>query len=75
MPPFSLLWLSEPDRSQHETGPGSAASIAAIRHSDEALGRVLACLDEKRLRTETDVIVVSDHGFSTIGQNAEVAKI
>ena len=30
VPPFSLLWLSEPDRSQHETGPGSAASIAAI---------------------------------------------
>ena len=74
VPPFSLLWLSEPDRSQHETGPGSAASIAAIRHSDEALGRVLACLDEKSLRTETDVIVVSDHGFSTVDQNAEVAE-
>ena len=73
VPPFSLLWLSEPDHSQHETGPGSQASIAAIRHSDDCLGRVLAVLDQKGLRADTDIIVVSDHGFSTIGRNADVA--
>ena len=74
VPPFSLLWLSEPDQSQHETGPGSPASIAAIRHSDDALGRVLAALNQQGLGAETDVIVVSDHGFSTINQNAGVAE-
>jgi predicted AlkP superfamily pyrophosphatase or phosphodiesterase len=74
VPPFSLLWLSEPDYSQHQTGPGSPTSIAAIRHSDDALGRVLAALEQKGLVAETDFIVVSDHGFSTIDQNAEVAE-
>ena len=73
LPPFSVLWLSEPDHSQHETGPGSPASLAAIRHSDEVLGQVLAALNQKGLRAKTDVIVVSDHGFSTIEQNADVA--
>jgi len=73
VPAFSLLWLSEPDQSQHETGPGSPTSVAAIRHSDDVLARVLAALDRKGLGKETDIIVVSDHGFSTIDQNADVS--
>ena len=67
-PAYSLLWLSEPDQSQHETGPGSPASLAAIRNADKVLARVLAALDQKGLGPDTDVIVVSDHGFSTIEQ-------
>jgi arylsulfatase A-like enzyme len=66
VPPFSLLWLAEPDYSQHETGPGSAASLAAIRGSDDDLGRVLAEIDRRGIRMNTDILVVSDHGFSTI---------
>ncbi len=73
VPAFTVLWLSEPDHSQHETGPGSARSLAAIRHSDQVLARVLAALDGKHVRETTDVIVVSDHAFSTIGRNADVA--
>ena len=73
VPPFSLLWLAEPDFSQHETGPGSAASLAAIRSSDDNLGRVLAELHRRALQESTDVLVVSDHGFSTIGRAVDVA--
>jgi arylsulfatase A-like enzyme len=75
VPAFSVLWLSEPDHSQHETGPGSATSLAVIRHSDENLARVLAALGQKGLRDTTDIIVVSDHGFSTIEQNVDVAAV
>jgi arylsulfatase A-like enzyme len=74
VPAFSLLWLSEPDQSQHESGPGSPPLIAAIRHSDAVLADVLAALDRKGLAKDTDIIVVSDHGFSTIGENAKVAE-
>ena len=73
VPDFTLLWLAEPDYSQHETGPGSAASLAAIRGSDDILGRVLADLDRRGLRDCTDVFVVSDHGFSTIQRVVDVA--
>ena len=41
---------------------------------DQALARVLAALDQKGLGQDTDVIVVSDHGFSTIEQDVDVAK-
>jgi arylsulfatase A-like enzyme len=73
VPTFSLLWLAEPDYSQHETGPGSAPSLAAIWSSDARLGQVLAELDRRGLRDRTDVLVVSDHGFSTILRSVDVA--
>jgi arylsulfatase A-like enzyme len=73
MPRYSVLWLSEPDLSQHEHGPGSSVALAAIRNCDERLATVLNELDRRGIRAETDVLVVSDHGFSTIGENNDVA--
>ena len=84
VPKFSLLWLSEPDFSQHDFGPGSETAVAALK-SVEAdpnaadaynnLARVLGELERRGLRGKTDIFVVSDHGFSTITQTADVAKV
>jgi len=73
VPPFSLLWLNEPDYSQHETGPGSATSVAMLKNSDNNLALVLRELETKGLRAKTDIFVVSDHGFSTISGIVDVA--
>ncbi len=72
VPPFSLIWLSEPDYSQHETGPGSPTALKAIKSSDDNLGRVLSALAEKHILDKTDIIIVSDHGFSTIWRNVDL---
>ncbi|PYK97524.1 MAG: hypothetical protein DME19_15980 [Verrucomicrobia bacterium] len=74
VPKFSLLWLSEPDFSQHDFGPGSETAQAALRSSDGNLARVLGELDRRGLRDKTDILVVSDHGFSTIAQTVDIAK-
>ena len=74
LPTFSLLWLSEPDFTQHDTGPGSQTSLAALKSSDTNLGRVLDELDRLGLRATTDVLVVSDHGFSTIAKTVDIAQ-
>jgi len=66
VPAFSLLWMNEPDATQHQTGPGSAKSLAAIKNVDDNLALVLRALDEKGVRDKTDIMLVSDHGFSTI---------
>jgi arylsulfatase A-like enzyme len=66
VPAFSLLWLSEPDKTQHDFAPGADVSLAAIRTSDRNLALVLDALTKKNARKATDVFVVSDHGFSTI---------
>lgn len=74
VPKFSLLWLSEPDLSQHEFAPGSPTALAAIKSDDENLAKVLAALRAKNALTNTDILVVSDHGFSTINLAVDVAE-
>jgi predicted AlkP superfamily pyrophosphatase or phosphodiesterase len=74
VPDFSVLWLGEPDLSQHEAMPGSPPALAAIKCSDQNLARVLAALEQKHVRSSSDVFVVSDHGFSTIERAIDVQK-
>jgi arylsulfatase A-like enzyme len=64
--------LNEPDFTQHRTGPGSEQSLAAMRNSDENLARVLSALDAKGALASTDVLVVSDHGCSTISARVDL---
>ena len=74
VPAFSILWLGEPDLTQHETAPGAPVALAAIKSSDENLAAVLSALDQRKARETTDVFVVSDHGFSTIKRSIDVHK-
>jgi predicted AlkP superfamily pyrophosphatase or phosphodiesterase len=75
VPAFSILWLGEPDLTQHESAPGAPAALAAIKSADENLAAVLAALDQRDARGTTDVFVVSDHGFSTIERSIDLRKI
>ena len=75
VPEFSLLWLSEPDLSQHNFAPGSPEAIAAIQAVDQNLATVLGALDRNHVRDWTDVFVVSDHGFSTIRRSIDVVGL
>lgn len=74
VPKFSLLWLSEPDASQHATSPGSETSVAALESNDKNLGRVLKVLEKRKALDRTDLFVVSDHGFSTVQRGVDVAE-
>jgi len=74
VPSFSLLWLSEPDNSQHRSAPGSRTSRNSIKSSDKNLARVLEALQTKGVLDQTDVIVVSDHAFSTIAQKTDLTS-
>jgi arylsulfatase A-like enzyme len=73
VPAFSLLWLNQPDFSQHSFGPGSKQALEAMRNADENLQRVMDALEKKGLRKSTDIIVVSDHGFSTMAKSCDLA--
>jgi arylsulfatase A-like enzyme len=72
VPAFSLLWLAEPDYSQHKEGVGAPNPLLAIKNSDSALSNVLQALKNQNAEDTTDVIVVSDHGFSTVAQGVQV---
>jgi len=75
VPKYTLLWLSEPDKTQHETGVGSSNAVAAIENSDRNLGDVIKALSDHGVLDRTDIFVVSDHGFSTIQSGPDVVNI
>jgi predicted AlkP superfamily pyrophosphatase or phosphodiesterase len=75
VPKLSVVWLSEPDASQHNASPGSDNAIAALESSDHRLTSIIKFLEEKKIRDKTDIMVVSDHGFSTIARGYDLADI
>ncbi len=76
--PFMMVfWSRDPDGTQHNQGdslgrllPGinGPTSLAAIGNADHDLAGLLASLKALGLEATTDVIVASDHGFSTISK-------
>jgi arylsulfatase A-like enzyme len=74
VPAFSVLWMNEPDFAQHQTSPGSPQSLAAIRNADDNLARVIKALEVKGVLDSTDILVASDHGFSTIGAAVDIVE-
>ena len=75
LPAFSVLWLGEPDLTEHETAPGAPLALAAIKSADENLAAIISALDERKARGTTDIFVVSDHGFSTIRRSIDLPNI
>ena len=74
-PAVSMLWFSEPDSSQHAHGVGSPQAVEAIREADRQFERLLNWLEREGRAADTNVMVTSDHGYSTISDvvNIEAA--
>ena len=81
--PFVLVfWSRDPDGSQHNNGdslntvtPGinGPTSLAGIKNADNNLAALRTALDELGLATETNIIVASDHGFSTVSKESKTS--
>lgn len=63
VPHFAFLNFSLTDDAGHETGPHSPAVRAAVRDSDDRLGRVLAAIDRRGVLEATAIVLVADHGM------------
>ena len=61
-----VLWLGEPDTSQHHYGLGSSEARHAMQAVDSSLKEVLAAIDRLGQRDELELLVVSDHGHSHV---------
>ena len=63
---LGVLWLGEPDHSQHETQLGSQATMASIAGADACFGSVHRGVEARRAAGE-DVLLIacSDHGHQT----------
>jgi len=75
VPEYSLIWLRDPDHMEHKTAPGSPASLAGMKRSDNHLAEIQSALAKRKLRESTDIFVVSDHGFSTIERSVDLLPL
>ena len=62
---LAIYWCDEPDHAQHAAGVNSDLGKQALAVADNAFGKVIEHLDVNGRRNETDVMIVSDHGYST----------
>ena len=74
-PVVTFVWFSEPDKSQHAHGVGAEVSNRALREADEQFGRLLSWIEDAGTDTDTDIIVISDHGYSTISEVIDVEEL
>jgi hypothetical protein len=81
--PFVLVfWSRDPDGSQHNTGdslntitPGinGPTSMAGIKNADNNLAQLRKALDDLGLSASTNIMISSDHGFSTISKESKTS--
>ena len=71
-PAVVLYWLTEPDGSHHSFGVGSPQALSAIQNDDRNIGLDLEKLQQLGLLNETNIFVVSDHGFGVRVFNVNV---
>jgi arylsulfatase A-like enzyme len=65
-PDVSIVWLRNPDTTQHQYGVGSPEFHLALQAQDALLGQLEAKLRELGMAEDTNLIVVSDHGHSNV---------
>ena len=73
-PDVTVIWLNDPDETGHAKGMG-AATREAIEIVDREIGRVEDTLRDRGLLERTNIIVTSDHGFSTYANTLRLAEI
>ena len=72
-PALAIVWMGEPDATQHLRPLGSPEHLAVLRQADANAARVVKAVD--RLRDAGDevlLIVCSDHGHQTVSRIVDV---
>ena len=67
-PDLALLYFNEPDHTGHMFGPKSMEVSDMIIQSDQILGYLLDKLSTLDIKDKINLIIVSDHGMSTVTQ-------
>jgi len=66
LPMLSLIWFRTPDNVEHGYGPGTPNAKAGLRSQDARLGELIAGLRANGMDSNTNIVVVSDHGHTSV---------
>jgi len=62
-PNLLLLHIFDSDTDAHTFGPDSPEALAAVERADAEVARVLEAANAAGLANNTNIVIVSDHGF------------
>lgn len=65
-PTFLTLYFSDPDDAGHEFSPDSEETRYAALNVDRLIGRFMDGLKRRKIDKRANVIIVSDHGMTTL---------
>ncbi|WP_243050431.1 alkaline phosphatase family protein [Dyella sp. RRB7] len=71
-PDLSVVWLRNPDTTQHLYGVGSPEFHLALKAQDALLGELEAKLKALGMDQDTDIVIVSDHAHSNVAGPREL---
>jgi len=72
-PPLAILWMGEPDATQHIRPLGSPEHLAVLRQADANAARVFEAVDRLRDRGDDIMLIAcSDHGHQTVSRVIDV---
>jgi hypothetical protein len=63
LPRYAFCSFALTDEAGHEGGPHAEEVRAAVRDSDERLGRLLAAIERRGVLDRTAVVLLADHGM------------
>lgn len=63
---FLSLYFSHVDHAGHDYGPDAELTTAAVAQADQAIGRLLAGLQQRGV--EANLVVVADHGMAAVSR-------
>lgn len=65
-PTLSVVWLRNPDTTEHYYGVGSPSYYTALTAQDQLLVKLLKKLKQLHMLKDTDLIIASDHSHSNV---------
>lgn len=73
LPEVAVVWIGEPDHSEHEFGLDDPRTIEARRDADRQFGRILDWWERTGKDEDVQLIVMSDHGHGVVRRHVDVA--
>ncbi|MGU3496737.1 alkaline phosphatase family protein [Xanthobacteraceae bacterium A53D] len=71
-PAFAVLWLGEPDSSQHSLPLGAPEHLAILKQADANAGRVITAVDALGAGDDVLLLIGSDHGHQSVREVVHV---
>ncbi|MEP6662585.1 MAG: ectonucleotide pyrophosphatase/phosphodiesterase [Verrucomicrobiota bacterium] len=68
-----LTYFHQVDSAGHHDGPDSEKMIDAVKQVDDAIGKLVEGIHQRKLDDVANLVVVSDHGMQNISTNRMVA--